>query len=58
MREESEQRLVEQWPKWFNTKGDIRYTAMPRGFEHDDGWFDILVETWNLWRLLVAEFEA
>jgi hypothetical protein len=30
---------------WFNTGGDIRYTAMPRGFEHGDGWFDIL------WRL-------
>jgi hypothetical protein len=57
MRKELEQRLVERWPTWFNTLGDIRYTAMPRGFEHDDGWFDIL------WRLcedlepLVAEVE-
>ena len=57
MRKELEQRLVERWPTWFNTEGDIRCTAMPRGFEHDDGWFDIL------WRLcedlepLVAEFE-
>jgi hypothetical protein len=57
MREELEQRLVERWPTWFNTEGDIRDTAMARGFEHDDGWFDIL------WRLcgdlepLVAEFE-
>jgi hypothetical protein len=57
MRKELEQRLVERWPTWFNTRGDIRYTAMPRGFEHDDGWFDIL------WRLcedlepLVAEVE-
>jgi hypothetical protein len=40
-----EQRLVERWPTWFNTGGDIRYTAMARGFEHDDGWFHIL------WRL-------
>jgi hypothetical protein len=45
MRKELEQRLVERWPTWFNTGGDIRYTAMPWGFAHDDGWFDIL------WRL-------
>ena len=58
MRKELEQRLVERWPTWFNTRGDIRHTAMPRGFTNDDGWFDIL------WRLcedlepLVAELEA
>ena len=57
MRKELEERLVERWPAWFNTGGDIRHTAMARGFEHDDGWFDIL------WRLcedlepFVAEFE-
>jgi hypothetical protein len=57
MRKELGQKLVERWPLWFNTGGDIRYTAMPRGFVHGDGWFDIL------WRLcmdlepLVAEFE-
>jgi hypothetical protein len=57
MRKELEQRLVERWPRWFNTQGDFRLTAMVRGFEHGDGWFDIL------WRLcedlepLVAEFE-
>jgi hypothetical protein len=57
MQKELEQKLVERWPRWFNTGGDIRHTAMARGFEHEDGWFDIL------WRLceglepLVAEFE-
>jgi hypothetical protein len=57
MRKELEQRLIERWPTWLNTEGDIRCTALPRGFEHDDGWFDIL------WRLcedlepLVAQFE-
>jgi hypothetical protein len=57
MRKELEQRLVERYPTWFNTGGDIRHTLMPRGFTHDDGWFDLL------WRLcadlepLVAEFE-
>jgi hypothetical protein len=40
-----------------NTEGDVSHTAMPRGFLHGDGWFDIL------WRLcgdlepLVEEFE-
>jgi hypothetical protein len=57
MQKELEQRLVERWPAWFKTEGDIRDTAMARGFEHGDGWFDIL------WRLcedlepLVAQFE-
>jgi hypothetical protein len=57
MRKELEQRLVERYPTWFNTGGDVRYTAMPWGFAHDDGWFDIL------WRLcgdlepLVAQLE-
>lgn len=52
-----EQKMVERWPTWFNTEGDVRETAMPWGFTHDDGWFDLL------WRLcedlepLVAEFE-
>jgi len=58
MRKELEQKLFERWPTWFNPTGDIRCTAMPRAFEHDDGWFDIL------WRLcedlepMVAEFEV
>jgi hypothetical protein len=34
--------MVERWPHWFNTEGDIRHTLMPLGFLHDDGWFDIL----------------
>jgi hypothetical protein len=57
MRKALEQTLVERWPTWFNTEGDIRHTLMPWGFTHDDGWFDIV------WRLcenlepLVSEFE-
>jgi hypothetical protein len=45
MREELEQKLVERWPTWFDTNGDVRRTAMSFGFCHGDGWFDIL------WRL-------
>ena len=57
MHKELENKLVERWPTWFNTKGDFRYTGMTLGFTHDDGWFDIV------WRLcgdlepLVAELE-
>jgi len=52
-----EQKLVERWPTWFNTGGDVRHTLMSFGFQHDDGWFGIV------WRLcehlepLVAEME-
>jgi hypothetical protein len=54
---ELEQKLTARWPTWFNVSGDIRNTLMPRGFQHGDGWFDLL------WRLcvdlepLVREFE-
>ena len=41
MRKELEQRTGQRWPTWFNTKGDIKHTLMPRGFTHDDGWFEI-----------------
>jgi hypothetical protein len=57
MRKELEQRLFEHWPTGFNPKGDVRHTLMSFGFQHEDGWFDIL------WRLCgdleprVAEFE-
>jgi hypothetical protein len=37
-----EQKMVERWPTWFNTGGDIKHTLMSRGFTHDDRWFDIL----------------
>jgi hypothetical protein len=57
MRKELEQRLVERWPTWFNTEGDIRDTAMARGFEHDDGWFDLLWRLCEDLELLVTEFE-
>jgi hypothetical protein len=57
MRKELEQKMFERWPQWFNPKGDVRHTRMSLGFQHEDGWFDIL------WRLsgdlepLAAEFE-
>ena len=44
MEKELEQRLVDRWPTWFNVEGKIRETLMPFGFEHRDGWFDLLWE--------------
>lgn len=39
MREELEQKLFLRWPTWFDVQG----------FEHGEGWFDIL------WRLFAKE---
>ena len=43
MRHELEDKLVAKYPKWFNVKGNIQHTLMPFGFEHEDGWFDLLM---------------
>jgi len=57
MRKEFEEKLARRWPSWFSLTGDPRLTLMPFGFQHRDGWFNIL------WRLcvdlepLVAELE-
>jgi hypothetical protein len=45
MRNQLQQRLVDRWPTWFSIAGDPRYTSMHFGFQHGDGWFDLL------WRL-------
>ena len=45
MRAELERRLAERWPHWFGIDGDSRHMLLPFGFEHGDGWFDLV------WRL-------
>src|SRR5450756_949918 len=45
MKRELEQRITERWPAWFNVAGNTRETLMCFGFEHGDGWFDLV------WRL-------
>jgi hypothetical protein len=58
MHKDLQQRLLQRWPHWFDLCGDTRLTLIAFGFQHGDGWFDIL------WRLgedlesLVREFEA
>ena len=46
MRKELEQNLAARWPNWFALAGNPRLSPMARGFEHGDGWFNIL---WRLW---------
>ena len=57
MRKDLEQKLIERWPTWFRIDGDIRETAMTRGFEHGDGWFDIIWKLCEDLEPLVAEVE-
>jgi hypothetical protein len=47
MRKELEQKLAARWPNWLGLAGNPRLGPRARGFEHGDGWFDIL------WRLCV-----
>jgi hypothetical protein len=43
MRKELDQKLCEKYPKIFvNRNGDMRETAMCWGFEHRDGWYNII----------------
>ena len=43
MTEERDKTLCAKYPKIFrNRRGDPRQTLMCFGFEHDDGWFDII----------------
>jgi hypothetical protein len=43
MREELDQKLCEKYPKIFvNRNGDMKTTAMCWGFEHGDGWYNII----------------
>jgi hypothetical protein len=46
MRKELEQRFATRWPEWFcDLYGDITQTCLHFGFQHRDGWFDLV------WRL-------
>lgn len=57
MKQELEQRIVERWPAWFDVHGSIQSTLMPFGFEHDDGWFNIVWRLCERLEALVAQFE-
>jgi hypothetical protein len=57
MRKEFEEKLVRRWPTWSDLQANPMSSAMARGFECGDGWFNIL---WGLCvelEPLVAELE-
>jgi hypothetical protein len=46
MRKELEQKFQTRWPEWFrDLYGDVTQTCLHFGFQHRDGWFDLV------WRL-------
>ena len=53
-----EQKIVSRWPGWFDVHGDRRRTAMPRGFECGDGWFDLIWDLCERLEPLVCELNA
>ena len=57
MKKELEQKLIERWPSWFNTSGDIRETRMPDGFVHGNGWFDTVWRLYEDLEPLIADAE-
>jgi hypothetical protein len=42
MRKDLEQKLANRWPNWFDLDGDPHQTCMSRGFQHGDGWFNLV----------------
>ena len=46
MRKELEQKFQTRWPEWFrDLYGDVTQTCLHFGFQHGNGWFDLV------WRL-------
>lgn len=57
MKQTLEQKIVERWRSWFDIHGSIQRTLMPFGFEHGDGWFDIVWRLCERLEPLVTQFE-
>jgi hypothetical protein len=55
---ELEQKIVARWPGWFDMRGDLRRTAMPRGFQHGDRWFDPVYQLSERLEPLVGELNT
>jgi hypothetical protein len=57
MSPELEHRLIDRWPTWFDTDGDVQRTSMPFSFEVRDGWFHLIWSLCEDLEPLVAEYE-
>jgi hypothetical protein len=57
MRKELEQKLICRWPGWFDLEACPTSSAMGRGFECGDGWFNIIWHLCSDLEPLVTELE-
>jgi hypothetical protein len=57
MSPELERRLIDRWPKRFDTDGDVQRTLMPFGFQVRDGWFHLIWSLCEDLEPLVAGYE-
>jgi hypothetical protein len=58
MSPELDRRLIDRWPKWFDTDGDMQRTLMPFGFQVQDGWFHLIWSLCEDLESLVAGYEG
>jgi hypothetical protein len=56
MRPELEVHIRACWPDWFGQHTDTSKSLMGVGFQHGDGWFDLLVRTFKRIEPEVAAF--
>ena len=47
MKPELEKQILDRWPDWFAFRDDVTRSLMGFGFQCDDGWFRLLVSTFE-----------
>ncbi len=58
MRPELEVQIRARWPDWFGRHSDYTKALMGRGFHHGDGWYRLLVKTFERIESEVAAFNV
>lgn len=56
MSPELEYWIYAYWPEWFDGRGDIRKSLMGYGFQHGDGWYELIIRTFKRIEPEVARF--
>lgn len=56
MSPEFENRIYARWHEWFDDRGDITKSLMGCGFQHGNGWYELLVRTFERIAPEVATF--
>jgi len=60
MKKELDDKIFKEFPQFFKTKGDLQRSLMDFGFDHGDGWFEIvynLIKDISLFLLPEEELE-